>query len=130
MAIFVSALAFWIFHKPLEPRVLTSLAKGMTPLLFLYLFLRIADLTARNAWMYVFRYPLQGFTFTLEMLLLTLPLFVVLKTRWSGGDAGRLRRRSRHPGGEPEPAQRRPGSACCRPRTRTTFRRGLRSPSC
>ncbi len=84
MAIFVSALSFWIFHKPLEPRVLTSLAKGMTPLLFLYLFLRIADLTARNAWMYIFRCPLQGFTFTLEMLLLTLPLFVVLKTRWSG----------------------------------------------
>jgi Ni/Fe-hydrogenase subunit HybB-like protein len=84
MAIFVSALSFWIFHKPLEPRVLTSLAKGMTPLLFIYLFLRIADLTARNAWMYVFRCPLQGFTFTLEMLLLTLPLFVVLKTRWSG----------------------------------------------
>jgi Ni/Fe-hydrogenase subunit HybB-like protein len=33
---------------------------------------------------YVFRYPLQGTTFTVEMLLLTLPLFVVLKTRWSG----------------------------------------------
>jgi Ni/Fe-hydrogenase subunit HybB-like protein len=46
--------------------------------------LRIADLTARNAWMYVFAEPLQGVTFTLEMLLLTLPLFVVLKTRWSG----------------------------------------------
>jgi Ni/Fe-hydrogenase subunit HybB-like protein len=84
MAIFVSALSFWIFRRPLEPRVLTSLAKGMTPLLLVYLFLRIADLTARNAWMYVFRYPLQGFTFTLEMLLLTLPLFVVLRTRWSG----------------------------------------------
>jgi Ni/Fe-hydrogenase subunit HybB-like protein len=84
MAIFVSALTFWIFHKPLEPRVLTSLAKGMTPLLFIYLFLRIADLTARNAWVYIFRCPLQGFTFTLEMLLLTLPLFVVLRTRWSG----------------------------------------------
>ena len=84
MAIFVSALSFWTFHKQLEPRVLTALAKGMTPLLLVYLFLRIADLTARNAWMYVFRYPLQGFTFTMEMLLLTLPLFVVLKTRWSG----------------------------------------------
>jgi Ni/Fe-hydrogenase subunit HybB-like protein len=84
MAIFVSALSFWIFHKPLEPRVLTSLAKGMTPLLLVYLFLRVVDLTARNAWMYVFRYPLQGFTFTLEMLLLTLPLFVMLRTRWSG----------------------------------------------
>ena len=84
MAIFVSALTFWIFRQPLEPRVLTSLAKGMTPLLLVYLFLRIADLTARNAWMYVFRYPLQGFTFTLEMVLLTLPLFVVFRTRWSG----------------------------------------------
>jgi Ni/Fe-hydrogenase subunit HybB-like protein len=83
-AIFVSALAFWIFHKPLEPRVLTSLAKGMTPILLVYLFLRVADLTSRNAWMYVFRYPVQGVTFTVEMLLLTLPLFVVLKTRWSG----------------------------------------------
>jgi len=84
MAIFVSALSFWIFRKPLEPHVLTSLAKGMTPLLLIYLFLRIVDLTARNAWMYVFRFPLQGFTFTLEMGLLTLPLFVVLRTRWSG----------------------------------------------
>jgi Ni/Fe-hydrogenase subunit HybB-like protein len=84
MAIFVSALSFWIFRHPLEPRVLTSLAKGMTPVLLVYLFLRVADLTARNAWVYVFRYPLQGTTFTVEMLLLTLPLFVVLKTRWSG----------------------------------------------
>ena len=83
-AIFVSALAFWIFHKPLEPRVLSLLAKSMTPLLMLYLFLRIADLTARNAWSYVFRYPLQGFTFTLEMLLFTAPLFVMMQTRWSG----------------------------------------------
>jgi Ni/Fe-hydrogenase subunit HybB-like protein len=84
MAIFVSALSFWIFRHPLEPRVLTSLAKGMTPVLLVYLFLRVADLTARNAWVYVFRYPLQGTTFTAEMLLLTLPLFVLLKTRWSG----------------------------------------------
>jgi Ni/Fe-hydrogenase subunit HybB-like protein len=83
-AIFVSALSFWIFHKYLEPKVLTALAKGMTPFLMLYLFLRIADLTARNAWEYVFRYPLQGFSFTLEMLLFTLPLFVFLRTRWSG----------------------------------------------
>jgi formate dehydrogenase iron-sulfur subunit len=56
----------------------------MTPVLLVYLFLRVADLTARNAWVYVFRYPLQGTTFTAEMLLLTLPLFVLLKTRWSG----------------------------------------------
>jgi Ni/Fe-hydrogenase subunit HybB-like protein len=84
MAIFVSALSFWTFRRPLEPRVLTSLAKGMTPLLFVYLFLRVADLTARNAWVYVFLCPLQGVTFTIEMLLLTLPLFVILKTRWSG----------------------------------------------
>ncbi len=84
MAIFVSALAFWVFHKPLESRVLTSLAKGMTPLLLVYLFLRVADLTVRNAWVYIFQYPLQGVMFTIEMLLLTLPLFVVLKTRWSG----------------------------------------------
>jgi formate dehydrogenase iron-sulfur subunit len=53
-------------------------------LLLVYLFLRVADLTARNAWVYVFRCPLQGLMFTIEMLLLTLPLFVVLKTRWSG----------------------------------------------
>ncbi len=84
MAIFVSALSFWTFHKPLEPRVLTTLAKAMTPLTLLYLFLRVADLAARNAWRYVFEYPLQGTTFTVEMLLLTLPLFVLLKTRWSG----------------------------------------------
>jgi Ni/Fe-hydrogenase subunit HybB-like protein len=84
MAIFVSALAFWVFRKPLEPQVLTSLAKGMTPFLMVYLFLRVADLTARNAWVYAFQYPLQGFTFTLEMVLLTAPLFVLLKTRWSG----------------------------------------------
>lgn len=84
MAIFVSALSFWTFHKPLEPRVLTSLAKGMTPLLLIYLFLRVLDLTARNAWAAVFEYPLQGFLFTLEMLLLVLPLFVFLRTRWSG----------------------------------------------
>ena len=84
MAIFVSALSFWIFQRPLDPKVLTALAKGMTPFLMLYLFLRIADLTARNAWGNVFAYPLQGLTFTLEMLLLTLPLFVLLKTRWSG----------------------------------------------
>jgi Ni/Fe-hydrogenase subunit HybB-like protein len=84
MAIFVSALAFWTFHQPLEPRVLTALAKGMTPVILIYLFVRVADLTARNAWLYIFRYPLQGFSFILEMLLLILPLFVVLKTRWSG----------------------------------------------
>ena len=84
MAIFVSALSFWLFHKNLEPKILTALAKGMTPVLMLYLFLRIADLTARNAWSAVFRYPLQGASFTVEMLLLTLPLFVLLKTRWSG----------------------------------------------
>ena len=84
MAIFVSALSFWLFHRPLDPKVLTALAKGMTPFLMVYLFLRIADLTARNAWVDVFAYPLQGFTFTLEMVLLTLPLFVLLKTRWSG----------------------------------------------
>jgi Ni/Fe-hydrogenase subunit HybB-like protein len=84
MAIFVSALSFWTFHKPLEPRILTSLAKGMTPLLLIYLFLRVLDLTARNAWAAVFEYPLQGFLFTLEMLLLVLPLFVFLRTRWSG----------------------------------------------
>ena len=84
MAIFVSALSFWIFHKPLEPRVLTTLAKAMTPLLLIYLFLRVVDITSRNAWVYVFRYPLQGFSFTLEMMLLTTPLFVLLRTRWSG----------------------------------------------
>ncbi|MEI6083768.1 MAG: Ni/Fe-hydrogenase cytochrome b subunit [Verrucomicrobiota bacterium] len=84
MAIFVSALAFWTFRRPLDPRVLTSLAKGMTPVLLVYLFLRVVDLTARNAWRFVFDNPLQGFTFTVEMLLLTLPLFVVLRTRWSG----------------------------------------------
>jgi Ni/Fe-hydrogenase subunit HybB-like protein len=84
MAIFVSALSFWTFHKPLEPRILTSLAKGMTPLLLIYLFLRVLDLTARNAWSAVFEYPLQGLMFTLEMLLLVLPLFVFLRTRWSG----------------------------------------------
>ena len=84
MAIFVSALTFWTFRQPLEPRVLTALAKGMTPLLLVYLFLRIADLTARNAWTYVFQNPLQGVTFTIEMLLLTAPLFVMLRTRWSG----------------------------------------------
>jgi Ni/Fe-hydrogenase subunit HybB-like protein len=84
MAIFVSALAFWTFRRPLEPRVLTSLAKGMTPVLLVYLFLRLVDLTARSAWRYVFENPLQGFTFTVEMMLLTLPLFVVLRTKWSG----------------------------------------------
>lgn len=84
MAIFVSALAFWTFRQPLEPRVLTALAKGMTPVLGVYLFLRLVDLTARSAWRYVFENPLQGFTFGLEMVLLTLPLFVVLRTRWSG----------------------------------------------
>ena len=84
MAIFVSALTFWTFRKPLEPRVLTALAKGMTPLLLLYLFLRIADLTARNAWTYIFQNPLQGTTFTIEMVLLTAPVFVMLRTRWSG----------------------------------------------
>lgn len=84
MAIFVSALSFWTFHRPLEPRVLTSLAKGMTPVLLVYLFLRVVDLTARSAWRFAFDYPLQGFTFAVEMLLLTLPLFVVLRTRWSG----------------------------------------------
>jgi Ni/Fe-hydrogenase subunit HybB-like protein len=84
MAIFVSALAFWTFHRPLEPRVLTSLAKAMTPLLLVYLFMRVVDLTARNAWRFVFDYPLQGISFALEMALLTLPLFVVLRTRWSG----------------------------------------------
>jgi Ni/Fe-hydrogenase subunit HybB-like protein len=83
-AIFVSALTFWIFHQPLEPRVLSLLAKAMTPLLMLYLFLRVVDLTARNAWAYVFLYPLQGVTFTLEMLLFTVPLFVLLRTHWSG----------------------------------------------
>jgi Ni/Fe-hydrogenase subunit HybB-like protein len=84
MAIFVSALAFWTFRRPLQPRVLTSLAKGMTPVLLIYLFLRIVDLTARSAWRFAFEYPLQGYMFFLEMLLLTLPLFVVLHTRWSG----------------------------------------------
>lgn len=84
MAIFVSALSFWLFHRDLNPKVLTALAKGMTPFLMLYLFLRIADLTARNAWVDIFQYPLQGFSFVAEMLLLTLPLFVFLKTRWSG----------------------------------------------
>jgi Ni/Fe-hydrogenase subunit HybB-like protein len=84
MAIFVSALSFWLFHKNLNPKVLTALAKGMTPFLMLYLFLRIVDLTRRDAWGYIFQYPLQGFSFVVEMLLLTLPLFVFLKTRWSG----------------------------------------------
>ncbi|MCG3146826.1 MAG: putative Ni/Fe-hydrogenase 2 b-type cytochrome subunit [Verrucomicrobiae bacterium] len=84
MAIFVSALAFWTFRRPLEPRVLTALAKGMTPVLLVYLFLRVVDLTARNAWRYIFENPLQGASFTVEMVLLTAPLFVVLRTRWSG----------------------------------------------
>lgn len=84
MAIVVSALAFWTFHRPLEPRVLTTLAKGMTPLLLIYLAVRIADLTARNAWPAIFAHPLQCCTFTGEMILLTAPLFVVLKTKWSG----------------------------------------------
>ena len=84
MAIFVSALSFWLFRRNLDPKVLTALAKGMTPFLMLYLFLRIADLTARNAWVDVFAYPLQGFSFVVEMVLLTLPLFVFMRTRWSG----------------------------------------------
>ena len=84
MAIFVSALSFWLFHRNLDPKVLTALAKGMTPFLMVYLFLRIADLTSRNAWGDVFAYPLQGFSFVVEMVLLTLPLFVFLRTRWSG----------------------------------------------
>jgi len=84
MAIFVSALSFWTFRRHLESRVLTSLGKGMTPFLLVYLFLRVADLTARNAWVYVFQNPLQGVSFVIEMLLLTVPLFVLLRTRWSG----------------------------------------------
>jgi len=84
MAIAVSTLSFWIFRKSLPTRVTISLIKGMIPFLVLYLFLRVSDLTARNAWVYAFEYPLQRFTFLLEMALLTLPIFVILRPVWIG----------------------------------------------
>ena len=84
MAIAVSTLSFWIFQKSLPTRVTISLIKGMVPVLVTYLFLRVIDLTARNAWVYAFEYPLQSFTFFAEMLLLTLPIFIVLRPRWIG----------------------------------------------
>jgi Ni/Fe-hydrogenase subunit HybB-like protein len=84
MAIFVSALSFWIFHKELEPRVLTMLAKAMAPFIVIYLLLRVADLWARSAWVYIFRYPVQGISFVVEMVLLVMPLMIFLHTKWSG----------------------------------------------
>jgi Ni/Fe-hydrogenase subunit HybB-like protein len=84
MAIFVSTLSFWVFRKSLPMPVTITLIKGMVPVLVLYLFLRVVDLTARNAWEYAFEYPLQGFTFALEFMLLTLPIFVVLRPKWIG----------------------------------------------
>ena len=108
MAIFVSALSFWIFHRPLDPRVLTALAKGMTPLLFLYLFLRIADLTARNAWVYIFGCPLQGLHVHAGDAAADAAVVRGAEDAVVGPAAlGVCRRDPRHPGGHPEPAQRR-----------------------
>ncbi len=84
MAIFVSTLSFWVFRKSLPVPVTISLIKGLIPVLLVYLFLRVVDLTARGAWSDAFDHPLQGFTFFLEFALLTLPMFVILRPRWIG----------------------------------------------
>ena len=81
MIILVSRISLRILGKGPDPSTLASLARGIPPLLLIYLFLRVIDLTARDAWPFLFRYPPQGMSFILETAFLAFPAILLMNPR-------------------------------------------------
>jgi Ni/Fe-hydrogenase subunit HybB-like protein len=78
MMIFVFTLTSRFLRKKLETEVIETLAKGLTPLIVAYLFLRAIDLTVQNGWVILFNYPYQGITFMIELGFLVIGAFLLL----------------------------------------------------
>lgn len=68
MVIFESILASRSFKLKPETPVLSSIARYTPILLGIYFAVKVADLTIRNAWPYVFEGSIQSFLFILELL--------------------------------------------------------------
>jgi Ni/Fe-hydrogenase subunit HybB-like protein len=81
MIVVVSLLCLRLLGKGPRPSVLVSLSRVISPLLIIFLFLRVIDLTVHNAWVYIFSYPFQGLTFVIEMAFFVLPVYILLYPR-------------------------------------------------
>lgn len=79
MVIFESILASRSFGRRPEMHILTPLARIIPVLLFIYLAFKVADLTQRDAWGYVFEGSPQSLMFMAELGLgVLLPLLLLL----------------------------------------------------
>ncbi|MFH0822558.1 MAG: Ni/Fe-hydrogenase cytochrome b subunit [Pseudomonadota bacterium] len=67
MTIVESFFSSKVFGQSLEEPILRSLGRTASTVLFLYLFVKIVDVTARQAWGYVFSSPFQGVLFVTEL---------------------------------------------------------------
>lgn len=86
MVIFECTIASKSFGCRLEMEVLTPLSRIVAVLLGLYLFLKIGDLTIRNAWGHIFDWTYQSNFFLLELILgivVPLGMFLLKKVRQS-----------------------------------------------
>jgi Ni/Fe-hydrogenase subunit HybB-like protein len=82
MVIVEANLSARAFQHSVAPAILTALARALPVAALVFLVLRVADLTVRNAWLYAFQYPLQGATFALEVVLFLGPVLVLLNPNW------------------------------------------------
>jgi Ni/Fe-hydrogenase subunit HybB-like protein len=83
MIILVSRISLRVLGKGPDSSTLVALSRAIPPVLLIYLFLRVIDVTARDAWVFIFRYPAQGLSFALEAGLLVLPVILLLNPRLS-----------------------------------------------
>lgn len=90
MAILIieSTLSSRAFGRSLHQAQIGSLARAIPVALVPYLLLRILDVTWQDGWVAAFRYPLQGASFLLEMLLLLAPTLLLLGARPAIGTTG------------------------------------------
>jgi Ni/Fe-hydrogenase subunit HybB-like protein len=82
MLIVESTLSAKAFNRSLETPIITALARAIPVVILVLLAVRVVDMTARSAWVYLAPRPFQTFTFLLHMTLLLVPTFVLLNPRW------------------------------------------------
>jgi Ni/Fe-hydrogenase subunit HybB-like protein len=79
MTIVESTLSARAFQRSLEAPIIASLARAIPLVIILLLAIRAIDMTVRGAWIYLAPRPFQTFTFLVNMILLLVPTFVLLK---------------------------------------------------
>ncbi len=81
MTIVESNLSARAFQRSLETPIILALARVIPLVIILLLTIRVIDMTARGAWVYLLPRPFQTFTFLLHMALLLIPTFILLHPR-------------------------------------------------